>query len=419
MADENMSLEEQRNEMIFTAKLRDEAQERRRKLSGKTPMNILLSSINNSNYSQYIDDFDNSNSGSATLLSFVEQILQMRCMLGQNYNSMISAKDISNNNLKLRPNATKFYDKNNNVYYDLSEIEDSNSKLRLEYSKLCDSSTKDILTSGFKKDDKDAGISSEQIQSICDDLAFATGVKLVMNTDGLNTFLPLKGKSLKHSQEMLLKGGKFNSKCGNLYVDTKGLKPIDVLSKYIETCAEFSVNLNFKDLTKNLYTDRDFMSLIPDEKNEILDDLHDSLFDVRIRAQLEGICADLIASEMTKSLPLLTAQERFTLSQAYLLKAAQKINGLGDKANDNTIMKVVAQTVTDSVSKYNRNYGLTASDIMKINQSFNFKNDERAPNYYTSIFGGFEMPYAGPMEYTLTENPVVQKTNENQNEIVM
>ena len=140
-----------------------------------------------------------------------------------------------------------------------------------------------------------------------------------------------------------------------------------------------------------------------DDKQIRIDAIRKRFVETDLQNELQSICTDLVASEMVKTLPLLSAQERLTMSQAYLLSATQRINALGNVSNNKWLMKFVAENVTESLNKFNKEYGITPQEIMKINKSFNQKPIFEETSIGHSVYGKYELPYAGAFNLSTTE----------------
>ena len=377
--------------------------------AGKTPMNALMRTINSANADKKLGG-DKINPATkqrqTTLRDFVNYIMAMRFVTGQNSNSMISAEDIVEKNLQLAPYAIPVYDEQGNVFYDLSMIINYNSRGELNYEqgKLVSADIEQRIKNTPKED----------IEKICEDLAKVTGIELRLS-DKANIFMPSKISSLKHAGKMIGKGGRFNTMSGVLYIKADNLSPNEILTRYISQCATMSISTNIKNFEKQLNKDRDFLTLDPTNKNALLTKFNDAFKSNKmdLQYQIHSICSDLIASEMTKMLPSLKAQEKYTMSQAYLLSAAQRINGLGDFTNDPYLMKFIANTVTDAVSRFDSNYKFTANDIRKVNESMNFKKKTDTNLMQAAIFGEYDLPFAGVSKYTLEPYKEMEKQKES------
>ena len=380
-----------KNQIAFNIKLNEQARKRKELIKGKTSMNMLMASLNKMQAREYtgtyeLEDYEGYPN---TLKKFVQQLIEIRCLTGQNANSMISEEDVKKQGLTLASWAQPYYDMDNNKFYDLSMIANGNPKMQYEYAKLCSPTVKESLTNGIEQD---------KVVSICQDLEFATGVKLVLNDKGLNRFL-----SSKQPKKMLFGKNGFVKQNGNLYVDTKGKTTTNILTTYINYCIAQSVKIDFKSISQSLSKDRDFLMLSFDDKQIRIDAIRKRFVETDLQNELQSICTDLVASEMVKTLPLLSAQERLTMSQAYLLSATQRINALGNVSNNKWLMKFVAENVTESLNKFNKEYGITPQEIMKINKSFNQKPIFEETSIGHSVYGKYELPYAGAFNLSTTE----------------
>ena len=375
-------------------------------VSGKTPMNVLMNCIKSDSARAKADGKVDSSTSRVTLKMFIEYLMQMRFVTGQNFDSMISAKDVAEKKLRLAPYAIPVYDKDGNVYYDPSMIIDVKPRgiLKLEKSEVCDDKVVDKIQSE----------SMDAVLAICDELSKVTGIKLhpTSGPRGANIFMHSRASSIKHSAKMILRGEKFNNLSGVLYMRTDDLNPSQILTRYIAQCATMSISTSINSFERELQKDRDYLGLPLEEKQELLNKYRKAFKDnTTFHSNIHAICSDLISSEIIKTVPNLTAQERYTLSQGFILSAAQRINGLEDYVNDPYLMKFIASTVTDSISRYNANSKFTAADIRKVYEDMLFTKRSRTTTRDNATFGEYDLPTASKMEYTLTPVELVREAD--------
>ena len=396
--------------MPFAERLKLEQELMYEKIYGKTPMNVLMRNLNN----DASRDATGVDTERLTLRGYVNFILAMRCLTGQNANSMISAEEVKKQNIQLAPYAQPFYDEKGNEYYDLSMVVNRNKLGSLVYEQNKALEDKELA----KKLQNGKAKSKEDVVSICEDLAKVTGIKLNINTKA-NTFMPSRISSLKHAGSMLGRGKRFNSMSGTLYLNAENMTTTNILTAYVSRCATMSVNTNPKNFEAQLIKDRDFLALTPAQKQALLNDVKSNY--AQIQYELHAICSDLIASEMVKMLPKLSSAERVTIQNSYLLSATQRINGLGDYVNNPYIMKFVSSVVTDSVSRFNSNYQFTANEIREINEELGLNKINETGNRFRAIYGEYafrpeDLTYSTIRGKVKEAETTTEETAENDNE---
>ena len=387
----------------FEERVNYETKSIRKLLKGKTPLNMLL---NCQNYSENKELFANLNSGKTlnrmTLKDFVLYVTALRTTTGQNFDSMLSTNDIFEKNLKIASYATPVYDKNGKAYYDLAYVENvdeefkvfGNEKLTFEYSKLCDKEVKDSL---------DKGLDNNRVVDICNKLSKITGINLKLAKDIEDTnFVASKFTSLKHNIKMNLRGGAFNSLGGDYYVNDEKFNGTEILSKYIYRCAMMALDTNFDNFKEYILSDELFTNLDDDAKENYITMFENQYKSSNVQRYMHSICADLVSSEIVKTIEGLSPQERLTLSQAYLLSATQKINGMGSFATNWAYSKFVSKNVIDAVEKYYENANFKAQDIVKFNESLSFKPLFESYDKNQAIFGEYKLPYVEGFNYSST-----------------
>lgn len=397
----------------FEERIKLESGIMRQAVYGKTPMNILKTTSER----HYATNVGTQNSNGAnnatgarmTAQSFVLTMMAIRNLSGQN--CMMTKEEIAENGLKLSPYAKPYYDKNGNEYYEVSlTVKDKDFSRKLRYYKNSKVS-QDVINklTAPKTTEKGKDVIDPAVKnalSICEKLAYYTGVSVDISMQS-NAFMPSTlGRVSKKVKDAVSKAtlNKWKSKkfvpaSGKLYIDPTNRNGTEILTTYISRCAMMSFDTNFDTFMDVVKKDRTFLDYDGAKKADIANDYEKNY--EKIKYKLNGICMDLIASEMAKTIPDVLADERLAMCDAYLVSAMQKMNTLGKYMDDPFVMKFISTTVTNSVSRYNSNFVLSTKDIVEANAKVcGYKNLFEVGNREKAIFGEYEVPAVNDFQFS-------------------
>lgn len=394
------------DEMDFESRRQYEKAELARLVAGKTPMSLLK----NATVADYADK------EGMTIREFIYTVMSIRNLSGQNV--MMTKEELTARSFKLAPYAQPFYDKDGKAYYEVSLTSKPRDARKLNYFANGKVSEAAIgkLTAPRAGDSPETAPDVKAALGICEKLAYYTGVKLDISTKK-NIFMPSTlGRASKKVKDAASKAtlGKWKSKkfvpvSGKMFMDPGQRNGAEILTTYISRCAMMSFDTNFETFMGVIEGDKAFLDLDAKKKAAVTSDYKRNY--ESIKYTLNSICMDLISSEMAKTIPDTSAEERLAMSEAYIVSAMQQMNSLGRYIDDPYVMKFISSTVTKSVSRYNANLMFSAKTIVDANCKVTgskplFKNANRE----TAVFGQYQYPMNGDFQFSAFKGNGAEKS---------
>lgn len=394
------------DEMDFESRRQYEKAELARLVAGKTPMSLLK----NATVAEYADK------EGMTIREFIYTVMSIRNLSGQNV--MMTKEELTAKGFKLAPYAQPFYDKDGKAYYEVSLTSKPRDARKLNYfsnGKVSDAAVSK-LTAPRAGDSPETAPDVKAALDICEKLAYYTGVKLDVSTKK-NIFMPSTlGRASKKVKDAASKAtlGKWKSKkfvpvSGKMFMDPGQRNGTEILTTYISRCAMMSFDTNFETFMGVIEGDKAFLDLDAKKKATVTSDYKKNY--ESIKYTLNSICMDLISSEMAKTIPDTSAEQRLAMSEAYMVSAMQQMNSLGRYIDDPYVMKFISSTVTKSVSRYNANFMFSAKTIVDTNCKVTgckplFKNANRE----TAVFGQYQYPMNGDFQFSAFKGNGAEKS---------
>lgn len=348
-----------------------------------------------------------------TPASYVDFLVQLRAAKGQSANSIHTESQLKAMELDLPKYDFAFYNDEGEKCYDLALV--SNKKDAKKELNFEDTLSKTLESNGFKlnstKPDVDFENFNKQMSKV-----FGIGI----NTDTKYSVYDRKiFRTIGRKIINLVAGrdGRVKS-AGTLFIQKPNFEKTkeseyyrNCIVQYTDLLAEQTTSISFSDYKAKLLESPEFKKLSKEEQKQQLKEKQE-LFKGD-KEVFNSIVRDLVASEMVKTMPSLSAKMRYELNQAYILRACQSLASL-DKgfSNDTIIMKAIQDVVKQPILKFNQRLNLTPEKVVELNAQVLQSSPKGTKTLEDAIFGSKQQLYVKEFGYRFTPEQEKKPTPE-------